>query len=431
MSSGRRKARPSSMAGKSLYIGLGIVALIIILLAVGLGRRKKERTIPGFPSELLGKYEPLELLGEGGFAKVFKVKRRKDGKIVAVKVPHLDERAKRFFLKEVKAWALLDHPNIVKLYGAYDRPVPHLEMEYVEGTEVNGKLVRDLGDYPKPVDEMTAVKLVSCIAEGLKHAHYKSVYHRDLKPQNVLLKPDLTPKITDWGLAKIGAISTTATTAKGLTLLYAAPEQIDEETYGHTDHRTDIYQLGLIFYELLTGELPYTGSSITVVMGKIASPDVKPKPPSKINPALAKYDGIFEKLLAKRKEDRYQSIEEFLNDLILLIEIDSKRKRLEEEIEKTKTTMSMTTSTEELERLKRKAVEQLCELAIANARLNDKPALIKTLEDLKIFSKEHRKELENAISQIELMVREGIPLREETIEELRILTDKVRREYGV
>jgi len=419
------------MAGKSIYIGLGIIVLIIILIAVGLSRRRRKRTIPGFPPELLGKYEPLELLGEGGFAKVFKVKRRKDGRIVAVKIPHLDEKAKRFFLKEVKAWKLLDHPNIVKLYGAYDQPIPHLEMEFVEGTEVNGKLVRDLGDYPKPVNEMTAVKLVSGIAEGLKHAHYKSVYHRDLKPQNVLLKPDLTPKITDWGLAKVGAVSTTATTARGLTLLYAAPEQIDEETYGHTDHRTDIYQLGLIFYELLTGKQPYTGPSITVVMGKIANPSVRPEPPSKVNPDLAKYDGIFEKLLAKRKEDRYQSVEEFLNDLILLVDIDRKRKRLEEEIERTKTTMSMTTNTEELERLKRKAVEQLCELAIANARLNDKPALIKTLEDLKVFSKEHRKELENAISQVELMIREGVPLRETTVEELRVLIDKVRREYGV
>ncbi len=431
MSSRKGKAHPGPLASKLPYVGLGIAVLIIILVAVGLSRRGRKKTIPGFPPELLGKYEPLEFLGEGGFAKVFKVKRRKDGKIVAVKVPHLDEKAKRFFLKEVKAWTLLDHPNIVKLYGAFEEPIPHLEMEFVEGTEINGKLVRDLGDYPKPVDEMTAVKLISGIAEGLKHAHYKSVYHRDLKPQNILLKSDLIPKITDWGLAKVGAISTTATTARGLTLLYAAPEQLDEEAYGNTDHRTDIYQLGLIFYELLTGKQPYTGPSITVVMGKITNPNVRPEPPSKVNPILAKYDGIFERLLAKRKEDRYQSVEEFLNDLILLVEIDRKRKRLEEEIEKTKTTMSMTTDTEELEWLKRRAIEQVSELAIANARLNDKPALIKALEDLKAFSKEYRKELESAIAQVEMMVEESVPIGKNTLEEIQVLVNRVRREYGV
>ncbi|GAB6135199.1 hypothetical protein JCM16307_07480 [Thermococcus prieurii] len=384
--------------------------------------------VPGFPPELLDKYEPLEFLGEGGFAKVFKVRRKSDGKIIALKVSRLNEKTKRFFLKEVKAWRLLNHKNIVKLYNAYAEPLPHLEIEFVDGIQLNGEVIRDLGKYPKPTDEEKALHFIRGIAEGLKHAHSKQVYHRDLKPQNVLITSDLTPKITDWGLAKVGAVSTTATTTKGLTLLYAAPEQLDDETYGHTDQRTDIYQLGLIFYELLTGKLPYQGTSPAVVMAKVINPAVKPKPPSHFNKALAKYDGIFEKLLAKEKEGRYQSVEEFLRDLELMKKLDEERKALEKEIEKTKTTMSLTTNSKELKKLVRQLVEQLSRNAVLHAQLNDKAGLINALEDLKAFSKEHRDELESAIDQFKMMMQESVPISKSTLDELKVLLHKVQRE---
>ncbi len=386
------------------------------------------KSVTNFPPELLSKYEPFEFLGEGGFAKVFKVKRKKDGRIIALKVPNLDEKARKFFLKEVKAWRLLDHPNIVKLYNAFDEPIPHLEIEFVDGIQINGEVIRDLGKYPKPVDEDKALSFIKGIAEGLRHAHSKQVYHRDLKPQNVLITSDLTPKITDWGLAKVGAVSTTATTTKGLTLLYAAPEQLDEDEYGHTDQRTDIYQLGLIFYELLTGKLPYQGTSPAVVMAKVINPDVKPKPPSHFDKKLAKYDGIFEKLLAKRKGDRYQSVDEFLKDLELMRKLDEERKTLEKTVEKTKTTMSLTTDSKELKKLKRQVVEQLTRLALLHAQLNDKAELINALEDLKALSKGHRKEIENAIGQFELMMRESVPVSKSTLDELKVLLHQVQTE---
>ncbi len=413
-----------------IIAGLLVLGLLGGVAAKARGGKPKPGggNIPGFPPELLNKYEPLEFLGEGGFAKVYKVKRRSDGKIIALKVPNLDERARKFFLKEIRAWRLLDHPNIVKLYNAYDEPVPHLEIEFVDGVKLNGEVIRDLGRYPKPVDEEKALNFIKGIAEGLKHAHGKQVYHRDLKPQNVLITSDLTPKITDWGLAKVGAVSTTATTTKGLTLLYAAPEQLDEEEYGHTDARTDIYQLGLIFYELLTGKLPYQGTSPAVMMAKVINPDVKPKPPSHFDKALAKYDGIFEKLLAKRKEDRYQSVDEFLNDLELMRKLDEERRELEKTVEKTKTTMSLTTDSRELRKLRRQVVEQLSSLALLHAQLNDKAELINALEDLKAFSKENREEIENAIGQFELMMRESVPISKSTLDELKVLLHKVQRE---
>ncbi|RLF79384.1 hypothetical protein DRN44_08975, partial [Thermococci archaeon] len=418
----------------ALYTGGGLLLILLLALVVGVKKRRgtkvkvDEKVLQVFPSELLKKYQPLEFLGEGGFAKVFKVKRKSDGKIIALKVSNLDEKAKKFLMKEMKAWKLLNHPNIVKLYNAYTDPIPHLEIEYVEGVKIDDKVVRDLGSYPKPVGEEQAIKFVKDIAKGLKHAHSKNVFHRDLKPQNILLKSDLTPKITDWGLAKVGAVSTTATTTKGLTLLYAAPEQVDEETYGHTDHRTDIYQLGMIFYELLTGKLPYEGSTPSAIMAKLTNPNVKPKLPSQVSENLAKYDSIFKKLLAKQKEDRYQSIDEFLNDIELLEELEKEKKALKEEIQETKTRMTLSKNREELRRLKEIAVEQLTRLALLHARHNEKADLIKVLEDLKDLTKDYKKELENAIKQFEMMIRDNVQITQNTIEELDVLLHKIRRE---
>lgn len=380
-----------------------------------------------FPQQLLSKYEPLEFLGEGGFARVFKVK-RSDGKIIALKISNLDEKARKFFMKEIKAWKFLDHPNIVKLYDAFEEPIPHLEIEYVDGIELNGKNIRDLGNYPKPIDEKTALRLIKGIAEGLKHAHSKNVFHRDLKPQNILLESNLTPKITDWGLAKVGAISTTATTTKGLTLLYAAPEQIDEESYGCTDQRTDIYQLGLIFYELRTGKLLYEGGSPAVVMAKIVNPDTKPKLPSQINENLAKYDPIFEKLIAKRKEDRFQNINELLEAIESLEAIEKEKEALTSAVTETKTTMLTIVDTGELRKLKKQVVELSSRLALLNAKLNDKAELLKNLEDLKEHTRKHKEELENAISQFELMLREGITIGKESIDSLKVLLHELERE---
>ncbi|AXI24711.1 serine/threonine protein kinase [Methanofervidicoccus sp. A16] len=432
-------------------IGIGALLIIGLLLLIILTRSRKpsetskqptetspdtpeklDEKLQAFPKELLPKYKPLEFLGEGGFAKVFKVKRRSDGKIIALKIPNLDEKARKFFLKEIRAWRLLNHPNIVKLYNAYEEPIPHIEMEYIEGITLNGKVIRDLGKYPKPVDEKKTLDLIRGIAKGLKHAHSKQIYHRDLKPQNILITPDLTPKITDWGLAKIGAISTSATTTKGLTLLYAAPEQLDEETYGHTDHRTDIYQLGLIFYELLTGKLPYEGITPTVVVAKVINPAVKPKPPSYFNKELAKYDGIFEKLLAKRKEDRYQSVDEFLKALDSIEELTREKEKFKDTLTKTTQRLKISTDKKEIEKLTRDLIETTVKLALNCARVNDKVGLLDTLELLRDYvkSEENRKDLEKVISHIEYLIKEGIPIGEDTIERLKVLLNRIKREWS-
>ncbi len=381
---------------------------------------------PDFPQELLTKYQPLKYLGEGGFAKVFKCKRLNDGKIVAVKIPKVsNDFVRRSFLKEVAAWFNLYHPNIVKLYDADYKPIEHIEVEFIEGVEVNGKIVRDLDEYPKPVDESTAIKLIKGIAEGLSHAHSRGIIHRDLKPLNILLTPSLIPKITDWGLAKLASSSTTT---PALSPLYAAPEQIDSAKYGKPDHRTDIYQLGLIFYELLTGKSPYEGYTPAAIAGKILSEETKPPLPSKFNSVLAKYDGIIERMLAKRKENRYQSVEEFMKHLKSIGEVQDELEELKKSLSETKQSLGRSRSKEEIERLTKEAVEKTAKIAILSAKLNDKVGLISALEDMKLYTKENLDELLNAISQIELMISEGIPISDEFVNMLEVLLQRILRE---
>ena len=381
----------------------------------------------GFPEELIKIYEPLEFLGEGGFAKVFKVRKRKTGEIVALKIPKLDEKTSKIFLRELAAWFNLNHKNIVKLHGADIFPIPYIEMEYVEGVKVDNKVVRTLDEYPKPVDEKLALKIVKEIAEGLKHAHSRGVIHRDLKPLNVLLKSDLTPKITDFGLAKLSALSSRST-VKGYSPLYAAPEQIDEKTYGSTDERTDIYQLGLIFYELLTGRLPYEGTTPAAVLAKIVNPEIQPHLPSTYRREYSKYDGIFRKLLAKRKEDRFQSVDEFLASLRKLEEAEDERRKLKDTLKKSISKMKESTSIDEYLKLRKEVLESLTKIAVLSAKLNDKVELIKTLNDVKFYTKEHLKDVLEMIKYLELLDREKIPLSEDMINRIEILMHKILRE---
>ncbi len=278
--------------------------------------------VQGFPSSLLSRYEPLEFLGEGGFARVYKVKRRKDGKIVALKIPRIDERTVRFFVKEVASWYQLNHPNIVTIYEANVYPIPYIEMEFIEGVTVGGKTIRDLDKYPKPVDEKTALKLITGIAKGLQHAHSKGIYHLDLKPLNILLKADLTPKITDWGLAKISARSSLSR-HYGYSPLYAAPEQLDEETFGVPDHRSDIWQLGVIFYQLVTGRLPFEGDDLIEVVSRIATDE--PIPPGELNPEAKDVEHVILTCLRKDKEERYQSVAELQFELATYLGVRYKR----------------------------------------------------------------------------------------------------------
>ncbi|MBN1194077.1 MAG: serine/threonine protein kinase [Methanomicrobiaceae archaeon] len=161
------------------------------------------------------------------------------------------------------------------------------------------------------------MNIVLGIARGLAHAHANGVIHRDIKPQNILLSDDGTPKLTDRDLGKIPDNGMKETSIPGFSLKYAAAEQIVQNTYGKTDERCDIYQVGIVLYELLTGALANPGYGGCVEVSAAILHDI-PAPPSSIRSDLAPCDPIIQKCIEKEPENRYRSFEEVIADLMSL-----------------------------------------------------------------------------------------------------------------
>ena len=255
------------------------------------------------PEDLSDRYTESEFIGKGGFARVFKAK-RKDGKYVAVKIPiTLDATTGKSFIAEMQNWTRLNHPNIVKLYDFNIMPMAYFEEELCDSA---------LADQKKPIENEEAAWVLFNICEGLKFAHGLKIIHRDLKPQNILLKNGV-PKISDWGLSKVISEST-STTITSFTPFYAAPEQIKNQA---KDERTDIWQLGVILYELITGMLPFKGESMFEIGMSIATKD--PQCPGEIQPDAKVIESVVMKCLQKEPEKRYQSVLELQKDLAMYL----------------------------------------------------------------------------------------------------------------
>ena len=262
------------------------------------------RTTELFPSELSERYDQVKFIGMGGIARVFRARNWRTGETVALKIPiNRDENTGKCFTKEIVVWEGLPHNNIVKVSEVNILPVPYVEMEYVESA---------LSEMKKPLPVRDATEIILGVARGLSFAHSKGIIHRDIKPHNILIAKDGTPKITDWGMSKVLG-TCVVPTITGFSLSYAAPEQVASTGYGPTDQRTDIYQLGAVFYELVTGKVLYEGEEIGKVSARILSEE--PVPPSALNPTAAGLDPIILKCLRKQPADRYQTVEELIEDL--------------------------------------------------------------------------------------------------------------------
>ncbi len=261
---------------------------------------------------LAGKYELVEPVGQGGMATVFRARRLTDGAVVAVKVLHEhyahDREFVERFQREARAASQLRHPNIVPvLESGSDRGIHYIVMEFVEGTDLK-TLLRRVGRL-KPEE---AVRIAVEVCKALAYAHARGIIHRDIKPQNILVTSDGAVKVTDFGIARAATSATITETGTVLgSVHYLAPEQALANPVGPA---TDLYALGVVLYELLTGRLPFDGDSpIAIALRHVHDP---PPPPRIFDPNIPpRLEGIVLRALAKSPLHRYRSAEEMRLDL--------------------------------------------------------------------------------------------------------------------
>jgi TolB-like protein/tRNA A-37 threonylcarbamoyl transferase component Bud32/Tfp pilus assembly protein PilF len=262
-------------------------------------------------STIAGKYQILEELGRGGMGVVYKAKDTKLKRTVALKflppeLTHISEVKERF-MREAQAAAALDHPNICTVHEfdeAEDKTF--ISMAYVEGQSLKKKIESG----PLEIDE--ALSIATQVAAGLQEAHNKGVVHRDIKSANIMVTEKGLAKIMDFGLARLagGTLVTKEGTTMG-TIAYMSPEQARGE---EVDHRTDIWSLGVVLYEIFSGQLPFKGEHEQAVVYSI----LKEKPGSIINlrPNMPmSIEQVVCKALEKNRDERYQQIEDLLDDL--------------------------------------------------------------------------------------------------------------------
>jgi molecular chaperone DnaK len=263
--------------------------------------------IPSAPEAeiVLDEIEEERMIGQGGNADVIEGRlSTADGTVnVAVKKPRMSgtihaETIERM-LEEAKTWNRLDgHDHVVGVVDWGSSPVPWIGMEYMDGGH--------LGDRAAEMGITQKLWTALAITRGVRHAHRHGVVHLDLKPENVLFRTvegawDV-PKVADWGLSK--RLLEHSKSVEGLSPQYAAPEQFDDD-YGASDHSTDIYQLGAVFYELFTGRPPFD-TSPSKAMYQIL--ETEPTVPSEVVDVPARVDDILLKALSKRKDERYDDV---------------------------------------------------------------------------------------------------------------------------
>jgi serine/threonine protein kinase/Tfp pilus assembly protein PilF len=274
------------------------------------------------PGQVIGHYEIAAHLGSGGMGEVYLAEDSKLGRKVAIKLlPHKllgDKQAKSRLLREARAAAKLDHPNICAIYEVgEDRNITYIAMQYVEG-ETLASLIKS-----KPLGLNESLDVGTQVASALGEAHSHGIIHRDIKPQNIILNPRGQVKVLDFGVAKIvhldqapdsKAETESLLTGEGMilgTVGYMSPEQARSDP---TDARSDLFSLGAVLYECVTGRAAFSGSSLMEIWAQVIHVD--PPAPSRIDPSVPpKLDQVILKALAKKAEERYQSAVEVLTEL--------------------------------------------------------------------------------------------------------------------
>ena len=259
-----------------------------------------------------GRYEIHELIGVGGMANVYRCTDTLDDREVAIKIlkdEYLNnEEFIRRFKNESKAIAVLSHQNIVKVYDvSFGDMIQYIVMEYIDGITL-----KEYIDQQGIIEWRDTLHLTTQVLKALQHAHECGIVHRDIKPQNIMLLQDGTIKVTDFGIARFSDKATRTMTDQAIgSVHYISPEQARGDL---TDGKTDIYSVGVMLYEMLTGKLPFDGdSAVTVALMQLQS---TPKRPREVNPGIPiGLEQITMRAMQKKPTDRYTSAAEMLSDI--------------------------------------------------------------------------------------------------------------------
>ncbi|MDQ7094759.1 Stk1 family PASTA domain-containing Ser/Thr kinase [Desulfosporosinus sp. PR] len=259
-----------------------------------------------------GRYEVLERIGAGGMAIVYKAKDQLLNRVVTIKVLReqfaTDEDFIRRFRREAQAVASLSHPNIVSVYDVgKEGDTEYIVMEYVEGRNLK-EIIREYA----PLSTDQTINLARQITGAIQNAHEHHIIHRDIKPHNILVTADGRAKVTDFGIARAVSSATVTHTGDIIgSVHYLSPEQAKGL---QSNEQSDIYSLGIILYELITGKVPYDGETpIAIALKHLQE---QPTLPSKINPRVDKeLEQVIMRAIAKSPEQRYSSAKDLLEDL--------------------------------------------------------------------------------------------------------------------
>ncbi len=259
-----------------------------------------------------GRYEIREIIGVGGMAVVYKAYDNIDDRIVAIKILKdeylTNEDFKRRFKNESKAIAVLSHPNIVRVYNvSFGDRLQYIVMEYVDGITL-----KEYIEQQGVINWKEAVHFTGQILAALQHAHDKGIVHQDIKPQNIMLLHDGTIKVTDFGIARFSRVDNNTTSENAIgSVHYISPEQARGEM---TDDKADIYSVGVVLYEMITGQLPFqSDSAVSVALMQLQKDPTRPR---ELVPTLPLgLEQITIRAMQKNANDRYQSAAEMLMDI--------------------------------------------------------------------------------------------------------------------
>jgi serine/threonine-protein kinase len=265
----------------------------------------------GIVGQSVAHFRVVSYLAAGGMGAVYAADDLRLGRVVALKFPlpyqHTDAVVKERFMHEARSAAALDHPNLCTVYEIGESAAGvFLAMPLYAGETLRDRLAREVRLTPRET-----IEIARHVARGLAAAHAAGIVHRDLKPANVMLVPDGTAKILDFGLAKMRDVTVTKSQVTRGTLVYMAPDQLHG---GRVDARADLWAMGVMLYVMLTGQLPFGGEHEAAILHAILHEE--PEAPSTLVPGLPRaFDDLVGALLQKNPAHRYQSAEELLDDL--------------------------------------------------------------------------------------------------------------------